>query len=161
MSEVNTWAEWLEQSALAAEIRQDLWLYPILEIIHILGFVMLVGAALMFDLRILGLARDISVIRLADHLLCWSRRGLWLVVPSGILLFITNAISLAADPVFWIKLSLIILAGINALLFHRKVFPSVTRWDTHADTPAIARMIAIASMVLWIAVISCGRLLAY
>lgn len=155
------WIEWLEQTELAVLIRQDVWLYPILEIIHILGFVVLVGAALMFDLRILGLTRDISVVKLADHLLSWSRRGLLLVIPSGILLFISNAVSLAADPVFWVKLSLIILAGANALLFHRIVFTSVARWDTHASAPVAARMIALASMVLWIAIICCGRLLAY
>lgn len=142
-------------------IRQDLWLYPILEILHILGFVVLVGAALMFDLRLLGVSSSISVIKLSRHLLPWSRRGLFLIIPSGFLLFITDAASLAANPVFWVKLTLIALAGINVLLFHQWVFTSSASWDTHISAPVVAKIIAVVSMLLWVAVISCGRLLAY
>lgn len=155
------WAEWLEQTHLAVLIRQDLWLYPILEIVHILGIVVLVGPALMFDLRMLGLSKNISVVNLADHLLPWSRRGLFLIIPSGILLFISNAVSLADNTVFWIKLGLIAVAGVNAMLFHRIFFASVAKWDTYASAPVTAKIIALTSMVLWITVICCGRLLAY
>ncbi len=161
MPEVHGWAAWLEHTELAVWIRQDLWLYPILEIVHIVGIVLLVGPAWMFDLRILGFAENISVVKLADHFLRWSRRGLFLILPSGLLLFITQAATLVANPVFWLKLSLIGLAGLNAWLFHRLVFTSVSSWDSHKATPVAAKMIALASLMLWVMVISCGRLLAY
>ena len=63
------WLVWLEGSAVAMAMRQWVWLYPIVEIVHIIGFVILVGAAAMFDLRLLGLSRQLPVADLAPHLL--------------------------------------------------------------------------------------------
>jgi hypothetical protein len=72
----------LEQTSWAVSIRQSTWLYPFLEIIHITGIVLLVGPAFMFDLRILGFSKHLSVSGLERHLLTWSMRGLFLVIPS-------------------------------------------------------------------------------
>ena len=85
------WAVWLETSAPAVAMRQWLWLYPSIEITHIVGFVVLVGSAFMFDLRLLGLSRALPVSAMATHLLPWARLALLLVVPSGVL--ITNWLS--------------------------------------------------------------------
>src|SRR5688572_14295536 len=93
-------------------------MYPAIEIIHIAGIVLLVGPAFMFDLRLLGFGQGISIDVLAKFLLSWSRRGLLFIIPSGILLFITNAQTLAYDPVFWIKMGLLFVAALNALTFH-------------------------------------------
>lgn len=157
----NTWAEWLEATAVATYIRQDVWLYPLIEIVHIIGFVFLVGAAIMFDFRLLGYSKNISVKNLSRHLLPWSQGSLIIVVPSGILLFITNAVSLSGNSIFWIKLGLIALAGLNALLFHTTLFKSVALWDINCSPPKEAKFVAIASIILWLTIIACGRLLAY
>ena len=161
MEEATGWTEWLEQTALATTIRQELYFYPVLEIIHILGIVGLAGGAFLFDLRLLGYGRDLPVQRLAEHVLPWSRRGLALVVPSGLLLFLTNASTLAEDPTFWLKLILIGVAGLNALLFHRTTFRTVAYWNQQVPVPTAAKLTAAASLLLWTAVIVCGRLLAY
>ncbi len=81
--------EWMENTTWATGIRQSMWLYPALEIVHIVGIVVLVGAAFMFDLRLLGFSKRLPLPRLASYLLPWSARGLLLIVPSGILLFST------------------------------------------------------------------------
>ena len=60
-----------------------------------------------------------------------------------------------------IKLTLIAVAGINALLFHVGIYRSVAKWNENVPAPALARVHAVASLVIWIAVICCGRLLAY
>jgi hypothetical protein len=161
VSELNNWAQWLENSNLAVYIRESLYFYPIIEIIHIIGFVFLVGTAVMFDFRLLGLSKNISVKSLSKHLLPWSRGSLFLIIPSGILLFITNAKSLSEDPVFLVKLSCIALAGANTLIFHQTIFKSASLWDQDCNAPKEAKFIAIASIFLWLTVISCGRLLAY
>jgi hypothetical protein len=108
---------WLENTTWAITIRQSPWLYPALEVVHIVGIVLLAGSAFMFDLRLLGFARELPVKALANHLLSWSRRGLLLVIPSGISLFITDALDLGYDPTFWLKMTLLVLAGLNAWLF--------------------------------------------
>jgi hypothetical protein len=155
------WLVWLETSAVAAAMRHWLWLYPIVEIVHIVGFVILVGAAVMFDLRLLGLSRHLPAADMARHLLPWARRSLGLILPSGLLMFIAHATEWAASPVFRLKLILIAAAGLNAALFHRGVFQSVAGWNRDTQVPLRARCAAVVSLVLWLGVLSCGRLLAY
>src|SRR5690606_40087048 len=90
---------WLERSALATYVRHSHLLYPVIETVHILGFVCLAGSALLFDFRLLGISRKIPVTDLARHLLPWARRSLLLVVPSGVVLFMTQATSLSHNSV--------------------------------------------------------------
>ncbi|HEX2500868.1 MAG TPA: DUF6644 family protein [Methylomirabilota bacterium] len=155
------WLVALESSGFAAAMRHWLWLYPFVEITHILGFVLLVGAAVMFDLRLLGVSPRIPVSDLARHLLPWSRIGLGFVAPSGLAMFSAHATEWIANPAFWVKLSLIALAGINAWTFHRWTFQSVATWERNTPAPAAARASAVASLALWTGVVTCGRLLAY
>ena len=155
------WLVWLETSSLAVAMRQWLWLYPIVEIVHIVGFVVLVGAAVMFDLRLLGLSRSLPVKDMADHLLPWARASLLLIVPSGLFMFMAHATEMAANPAFRLKLLCLVAAGLNALFFHRGVFASVHVWNQATIAPATAKIAALVSLTLWLCVITCGRLLAY
>ena len=152
---------WLEATALSQAMRGWLWLYPIIEIIHIIGFVVLVGAVTMFDLRVLGLSPHLSIYALGRHLLRWSVAGLLFIVPAGLMMFSAHPDEFANSTVFLLKLGLIGVAGVNAVLFHRGVYRSVERWNTGTAAPAAAKAHALLSIALWVAVISCGRLLAY
>lgn len=155
------WLVWLESTAVAAAMRQWLWLYPVVEIVHILGFVVLVGAAALFDLRLLGLARHLPVTGLARYHLRWARFALLIIAPSGLLMFAAHATEMAVNPAFQVKLGLMALAGVNAAVFHRGAFRSVGVWDRDSVAPGGARLAAVASLALWTGVIACGRLLAY
>lgn len=152
---------WLEESALAEAMRTGLWTYPIVEIVHIIGFVLLVGSVAMFDLRLLGLGRALSVQALGRHLLRWTLLSLLLVVPAGLLMFSAHPSDFINNPVFLFKLSLILIAGLNALAFHRRVYRGAEDWDVGVEPPPAAKLHALLSLILWMAVISCGRLLAY
>ena len=155
------WLAWLESTALASAMRDWLWLYPTVEIVHILGFVVLVGAAVMFDLRLLGVSRRLPVVDLERHLLPWARLSLVLVALSGVLLFVTHATELGTSLVFRLKLLLMGAAGLNAAIFHRGAFQTVGAWNQQVQAPATAQVAAVLSLVLWTGVICCGRLLAY
>jgi hypothetical protein len=155
------WLAWLEGSAVAIAMRQWLWLYPIVEIVHIVGFVILVGAAVMFDLRLLGFSRQLPVADLAQHLLRWARLSLLLVFPAGFLMFMAHATEMAENPAFRLKLLLIVVAGLNAAGFHRGPFQSVRNWNQNVAIPVTAKAAAVLSLVLWVGVIACGRMLAY
>lgn len=139
-------------------MRDGAWLYPLVEIVHIVGFTVLVGAVAMFDLRLLGCGRALPVQALARHLLPWSWAALLLIVPSGLLMFGAQP-ELLDNPVFLLKLALIGAAGVNALAFHLGPWRAAGRWSQQA--PMRARLHAALSLLLWIAVIACGRLLAY
>ena len=152
---------WLETTPLSMAMRSSLWLYPIVEIVHIVGFVTLVGAVAMFDLRVLGFARSLPVHALGRHLLPWSLAGLALIVPAGLMMFSAHPHDFLNNRVFQVKLMLIAAAGINALLFHIGVYRSVAKWNKDVPAPALAKGQATGSLAIWIAVISCGRLLAY
>ena len=155
------WFAWLESSALAHAMRQWLWLYPAVEIAHTAGIAMLVGAAAMFDLRLLGLSSGIPVAALARHLLPWARTGLGVMALTGTLMFTAHATEFGASPVFRLKLALIAAGCLNAAIFHRWPFRAVTGWDVGAATPPAAKAAAVASLMLWTSAIACGRLLAY
>jgi predicted membrane protein len=155
------WLVWLETSAVAEAMRQWLWLYPVVEIVHIVGFAVLVGAAVMFDLRLLGVSSALPVTGMERHLLRGARLSLLLVVPSGLLMFSAHATEMADNPAFRLKLALLLAAAVNAGVFHRVPFRSVRHWDRNAPAPPAARVAAALSLILWIGVITCGRLLAY
>ncbi|RJG06919.1 hypothetical protein D3870_13745 [Noviherbaspirillum cavernae] len=155
------WLDWIANSAIGVAMRSELWLYPIVEVVHIIGFAVLVGSVVMFDLRVLGLSKDIAVTALARHLLRWGVTALLLIVPAGLLMFSAHPHDFASNEVFILKLSLIGIAGINAAVFHLGVYRSVSRWNTGAAAPGTAKVQAALSMVLWVTVVLCGRLLAY
>ena len=151
----------VEQNALAAAMRGELWLYPAVEVLHICGIVVLVGSVIMFDLRVLGFSRHLPVRGLARHLLPWSCAALLVIVPTGLMMFSAHAGDFVDNRAFVLKLTLLMLAATNAAAFHAGVFRSVSKWDRDAGAPLGARLHAAASLGLWIAIIACGRLIAY
>ena len=155
----------LEASGLGQAMRQWLWLYPAVEIVHIVGIGLLFGSIVVFDLRLLGWSRNIPVKRLARHVLPWSAGSFLLIVPSGLLMFIAHATEFIESEVFVIKMLLIMAAGVNAGLFHTITFRTADVWDAEEmrklPPPPSARLAGGLSLLIWISVIACGRLLAY
>ena len=156
---LNEAATWAASLPLALVLREHAWLYPIVETLHILGFAVLVGAVAMFDLRVLGFARQLPVTALARHLLPWSAGSMLLVLPTGLLLFIADPLALLANGAFLLKLGLIVLAGLNALAFHAGPYRQAEAWPRRA--PPRALLHALLSLGVWIGVIASGRLIAY
>lgn len=148
-------------TAVASYVREAAWAYPLLETVHMIGLGLLFGGIVALDLRILGAARDLPITRLAAHLLPWVWAGFVLNVVSGALLFASDAAEFAANSSFRVKLALIALAGLNALAFQWRVYPTAPAWDRDARPPAAARTLAALSIALWLAVITAGRMMAY
>ncbi|MDH4151137.1 MAG: hypothetical protein OEW79_14455 [Betaproteobacteria bacterium] len=151
----------IERLPLAVAMRHDLWLYPIVEIFHIVGFVTLVGSIIVLDLRLLGLSKALPVQVLARHVLPWSMGALIVIVPSGLLMFTAHAGDLISNTAFITKMSLLFCAGINAALFHAGTYRNVAAWDRETAIPPAAKLHAAASLLIWVGVLACGRLLAY
>lgn len=155
----------IEASSLAVAMRQWLWLYPSVEIVHITGIGLLFGSIAVFDLRLLGLSRSIPVRALAKHVLPWTAASFALIVPSGLMMFSAHASDFIQSGVFVLKMGLILAAGLNAVLFHTITFRTADVWDSEEmrklPPPPSARLAGALSLLLWILVIACGRLLAY
>src|SRR6185436_10091045 len=125
----------IEGSALGQAMRQWLWLYPSVEIVHITGIALLVGSIAILDLRLLGLSRAVPVRKLAAHILPWSIGSFALIVPSGLAMFVAHAGDLISNPVFAVKMCLILAAGTNAGLLHAGAMRSASQWDVDVMPP--------------------------
>lgn len=153
---------WLERSGLGETVRTTPMMYSSLESVHILGIALLVGPALAFDLRLLGVGRQmLPVTAAARHLLPLSRFGLALAVATGVVMFVAGAVAVGNSGAAPWKLGLLIVAGINVAVFHRGVYRGVNAWDVDVPTPVGARIAATVSILVWCSVIVAGRLLAY
>jgi hypothetical protein len=153
---------WLQGSALGGAVRGTPLLYPTLESIHILGIALLIGPAFAFDLRLLGVGhRIVSVTTAARYLLPVSHVGLVASLVTGIALLSAQAAVVAgSDAAPW-KFGLLLVAGLNVLVFHRGVYGRVDEWADAAVTPVAARVAAGVSLTAWTGVVFAGRFLAY
>ena len=154
--------KWIQDTAVGSHISDSLWLFPLIESIHVWGIVVLVSATGILDLRLLGLTlKDQPVSKLNRTLLPWAWCGFAIMVISGTLLFSSEATKLYNNGAFLVKMCLILLAGINALVFHTTIYQRVEKWDLAAATPVAAKLAGAFSLVLWVGVIFAGRWIAY
>ncbi len=135
---------WLASNAFA---------YPALEVVHIVGVALLVGNLVLVELRVWGAAAELPLRALARAALPISIGGFVLIVMSGTLMFAANPAELLSNRTFVVKLGLVMLAGLNAAWFHAR------GGLDHPD--ALARAQTAVSLGIWLAVIICGRWIAY
>jgi hypothetical protein len=150
---------WLEQSALAQVVRES-W-YPLIQIAHILGFSVAFGCVFMFDLRLLGYYRQFSIVDTAKFLLRFTHFGFGVAFLSGFLLFTAQPTVLVTNVAFQFKVLFLCIAGLNAALFHWKFLPPLQQGYRLDKVPLVMIAIALVSLIAWVGMIVCGRLIAY
>ena len=136
-----------------AALTASVWAYPALEVVHIFGIALLVGNLVLLEVRVFGRGSMLDVRALASLSLAISGIGFLLAAASGSLMFATQAAELLTNRVFTLKMILLILAGCNAAWFHGRA--SLDKLD------AVARWQMVLSTLIWLAVITCGRWIAY
>lgn len=151
----------IEGTALATWLRSSAWGYPAVESLHLLGLALLIGSAVAFDMRLLGVAPPLPVHLVARFLLPLARVGFGVAVISGVVLFAMQARTFAVLPLFFVKMATIAVAVTNTLIFHRGIFSSVDAWTDAVRPPRQARRAAVVSLVCWALALVCGRFLAY
>lgn len=150
------------ETSYAALVRDSLWGYAVAESAHLIGIVIMFGAILLADLRIIGLGGAISMRLLTSgFLLRVTWIGFAIVVLSGLSLFSAYAPDTIMSPVFLAKMALIAAAGANMLLFTFRFSKGMDQWDTAGAVPSAARLSAACSITLWTLTIFAGRLIAY
>jgi hypothetical protein len=152
---VSELAAGLEASQLGRSMRSSAGLYPAVNVAHLAGLVLLVGAIGVLDLRVAGLARAVPLAPLSRFLTPFAAVGLVVVAASGFLLFAADAGPLVRSGVFRLKLALAAVAVLNALAFRLRY------GDLPGEAPPLARLMAAASIGLWLTVACLGRLIAY
>ena len=129
------------------------WLYPMLEALHVVGVALLLGSLVLLELRVWGRSEALPMAALARLALPVSLCGFALLATTGLLMFGTAPDELLSNRFFLAKMGLVTLAGFNALLFHAR--RGLERMDR------LARAQTLLSLGLWVAVIICGRWIAY
>ena len=151
---------WLETTFIADAIRTIPWMYPALETAHYIGLAMLVGSIMLIDLRLLGVARTLPL-KSVIGLLPWAWAGFVVNAVSGGLIFVYGAVGFSGNSAFRLKMILMLLAGINALIFTLAASRSGDQWLESGAVPSPLKAVATASFVLWLGVVTTGRWMAY
>jgi hypothetical protein len=152
-------AESLQATALSRTLAMSTWLYPIVNTAHVVGIALLYGAILPLDLRLAGCWSKQPVLVLRRVLLPVAIGGLLLAMASGALLFATRPLDYLHEPLFALKLGLLASAVLNALWLRRSA--AWRHGDAGAAPPIAWRAAGVLSIVLWLAVITTGRLIGY
>lgn len=153
------WLAALQQSPPAALLRRSLYLYPIVNALHILGIGLLVGAILPADLRMLGLFRQRPLTLLVPFLTGAAAFGLALAVATGVLLFSVKPLEYAVNAAFLSKVALVAAGTVNALAL--RLSPAWRAAMAGGPATARLRLGAVASFLIWPAALLSGRFIAF
>ena len=162
MQSVSGLLQWLEGTSLAQFVHQRAWAFTTVEIIHVFAIAIMVATISIVDLRLIGLA---SIKRpfteLARQLLPITWAAFALAAVTGPILFISRAADHFANTMFRIKMLLIVLAGINMLIFELITVRGAPEWDVKPFPPLPARLAGALSIACWFLVIVFGRLTGF
>jgi hypothetical protein len=154
--------QWIFRTPLSVSIRESIWVYPILDVLHCVGILLVAGTIVVVDLRLLGFGlRRLSVSSVVGQVLPWTLSGFGFMFVTGSLLAWSEPVRLYRSLFFPWKLLFLAMAGLNALFFHYGIYRSVGAWDSASLTPARARLAGVVSIVCWICVIAAGRAVGY
>lgn len=151
---------WLESTPIADAIRTSRWMYPAFETGHYIGLSLLVGGIMLIDLRVLGFARKLPLKSMIG-LLPFVWVGFAINATTGSLLFIYGATQFGTNPAFWLKMTFMVIAGLNALAFDLSVKRFSYDWVAADRPPPLVKTFATLSFALWICVVTTGRWMAY
>jgi hypothetical protein len=159
---ITRFLEWLQALPLAVFIHKTPWAFTTIEVIHIFAVSMVIGTVAIVDLRLLGFASTRRPFaELSRQVLPFTWAAFVLAVAAGSLLFISRATDYFANAVFWVKMSLIVVAGINMAIFEFVTVRDVQKWNLDPTPPRPARLAGGLSITCWVLVVVFGRLIAF
>jgi hypothetical protein len=149
--------EWCEASWIGNAIRQSLWLFPVIEAVHLLGLSVLGGALLLLDLRLLGVGlSNQPITKLNAYLRPWVLGSIVVMLATGSALFMSEAIKCYYNTSFWVKITTLPVAMLFTYTIRERVADGAGM-----DVNARTRLVALASIVLWFVVAAAGRWIGF
>jgi hypothetical protein len=154
--------EWLGATPWSVALLESYYVWPLIESAHTLMIALFVGTAIMLDLRLMGVTfGGIPTSQFTERLLPWTRAGFALMVVTGLLLFYSAPVRYWYNIFFRLKVLLILVAGLNIFLFHRRIYTRMREWDHDPIPPGAARLAGLVSIVAWSLIVVSGRMIAY
>jgi hypothetical protein len=153
---------WLGSTQGSVALHESIWVYPIVESIHVLTLGIFLGLTALVDLRLLGVAiPGTPASQVIRRFMPWMISGFAVMVVSGALLFYADPVRTSLNIFFRFKLILLVAAGLNAAVFHVMASRSLPQWDLDSRPPWRARLAGGLSLALWASIVICGRMIAY
>ena len=160
--EISAVLQSIENTSIASSIRDSLYLFPMLESMHVIGLAIVFGTIAIMDLRLLGLASvNRPFHKVAADILKWTWIAFIITFLTGGLMFSTNATAYFHNSVFQAKMALLLLAGFNMGIFELTTGRTLGKWDTSPSPPRAAKRAAVVSLTLWIGIIFLGRWIGF
>ena len=157
-----SFCQWLAETRGSIALHESLFMYPLLESTHVITLSLFAGMTILLDFRLVGLGlRSVPISDIMKRIWPLMIVGFVIMVITGALLFYANPVRSYQNIFFRIKVIMLVLAGINAWLFHRGIYRRLSEWDTAAVVPARARRTGMLSLILWTGIIISGRMIAY
>lgn len=154
--------QWLQETPVSIAIRESTLMFPVLEGTHLLAIGMSAGAIAISDLRMMGkIFRKQPISDVFNGIAPWMIMGFGLMFITGVLLFWSEPMRCYESALFWWKIVFLIIAGLNAGIYHATVWRSRAKWDLLPDPPTAVKLAGAFSLVAWSVVIITGRTMAY
>jgi hypothetical protein len=150
----------LHDTAYGDFMRDSRWAWQVWESVHFTGMSMLVGTVGLFDLRLLGFARAVPIGAM-HRLIPIGVTGFLLNLSTGIGFIMATPDQYLYNKAFWVKFTLLVIAGMNVLFFYARVFRRLEQHGPHAPPSPGARIAGGISLTAWIGVMAAGRLLTF
>lgn len=153
-------AAWLESTAVSKTLFGISWLWPVCESLHFLGLCVLIGAAGLLDLRLMGWFRGVAI-RGLKAFMPWALGGFLVNLVTGSLFLIMQPHLYVTSTVWWSKVAFIGIAVLNALFFQTRLSSTALALAPDAEMPRVLKVVGAVSLFSWFAVLYCGRMLPY
>ena len=152
----------IQSIGFLSDFSESVLAYPIVLSTHLTCIALFGGMILMTNLRLLGLTfKSITISDMVTSLRPWKRAGGVVMISMGLLLATCEAEKYAPNPYFWAKMIILGLIGVHALIFRPIVYNRTEELDRSPVIPTKAKVAAILSLVLWTAMFTMGRMIAY
>jgi hypothetical protein len=151
---------WLKSTALSQQMITQPWLWPIAETLHFVGLALVIGIAGLFDLRLMGLTRRVSVAAAMD-LRGWAAGGVALSLVTGVMFFAGAPEQYLPNPAFWGKLLFLLVAMLNIAFFELRLGKRMLAIGAGEQTPLSCKLAGAVSMASWFLVLYFGRMLPF
>ena len=158
---IGSFLQWLENTDFSSALRDSTWAEPVVETIHVLTLTVFLGFTVLLDSRLLGIAmRHKQVSEVFKELNPPMIGAFFMMLATGILLFCGDPVAFYGTIFFRAKMIMLILALANILILSSTLGRHVGEWEQNPNTPAMAKLAAVLSLVLWAAIIAAGRAVA-
>ena len=148
----------IANSPVGVFMAENTMAFPVVETMHVIAIVTVIGVIAIVDLRLLGVAgRDYAISRLTKALLPTTWIAFALAALTGALLFTSQPVTYFANTAFRLKVALLFAAGLNMALFHVFTMRGIAFWDRDAPVPPSARIAGALSLLIWVLIAGCGR----